>query len=191
VRPLVKNVHPQASGAFRRLNVVGQRRLNHNNSTTGTPQSASQQAPPKDDRIKLPINLLLGLALGTAVAGAIDYVLFFPEPAQKVLEMAQANDEVVNALGSPISRSYFWDGKVTADDAFIKLPVSGPNGAGIVSSRMVKDPATGQWDALMFIFHPKEGKLINLQPTREAAKEHLGPEAMAATAAAHGAQPDR
>lgn len=183
-QPIRNNAH-HANRSRNRLYSLRERRHAHTTNNTGIPQ-ASQQMPPKDNRTTLPINLLLGLVLGAAVAGAIDYVLFFPEPAEKIFELAQENQEVVAVLGSPITRSYFWDGKVTGDDAFIKLPVSGPNGAGIVTSRLVKDPKTGKWDPLMLIFHPKDGKLINLQPTKEAAQKHLGPDAMAATAAAHG-----
>lgn len=59
----------------------------------------------------------LGIALGYSAAGTADFVFSFPEPAQLTLDLAKSNHEVQQALGSPITRNWIWDGQVTESQA--------------------------------------------------------------------------
>jgi hypothetical protein len=54
-----------------------------------------------------------------------------------------------DAFGAPLNRDRFsfWEGNVTESGARVRIPVSGPNGAGILRAGAIVDP-DGKWHIL-------------------------------------------
>lgn len=138
-------------------------------------------------------NLAIGVPFGLTLCGAVNFLLEFPDPLPSFVEAANASDGVGQLIGTPITRSIFWNGKATRSQAVVSIPVSGPAGSGVLHGRAYRakgpseEPAA--WEIIALdVECSNSGKVVDIlgerAPLAEQGARNPNMEAMAAAMAA-------
>lgn len=107
-----------------------------------------------------------------AVAGTGAFVAFtssgFSDLKDEAVELAKASPEVVEVLGEPIEAGWPRNSSVNLSNgegrAELLLPLSGPNGSGVLAVEGTK-PKDGPWTFELLEFRPdNQQQTINLLP---------------------------
>lgn len=143
------------------------------------------------------MDLIVAVPFAVTLAGAVNFLMAFPDPLPSFVDAANASKGVEQLLGKPIQRSLFWNGKTTAEQAVVSIPVRGPRGNGILHGRAIRQqdpgrtpPASWQFIALDVECN-SSGKWVDilseLAPLNEAGVQSPALSAMAAAmASVHG-----
>ncbi len=100
----------------------------------------------------VPIGCLSGLVLFVAFVVSIALIVFSAMKSTDVykgaLTRAQAHPSVIEALGSPIKEGFLLSGSTNVNgasgEANLSIPISGPNGKGIIYVAATK--SLGRWN---------------------------------------------
>ena len=90
-----------------------------------------------------------GVPLGACLFGAAEFAFAFPDPLPSFLERASRNDEVAQALGTPLWRLPWWSGKVTGKEVSASVPVVGSRGWGTLRAKAYRFAAEKPWEAFV------------------------------------------
>jgi hypothetical protein len=110
--------------------------------------------------------LLFGVGVFTAITGVFG-ALKASEPYKVAVARAQADEKVVNALGTPISEGSFVSGKINTSggsgEADFTIPISGPKGKGTIY--VVATRSAGTWTySTLSVKIDSTGETIDLGP---------------------------
>lgn len=102
--------------------------------------------------------------------GMINGMMRSSEPYQTAMQRAQAQPQVVAALGEPIETGWFVQGNIstqgTQGSADLAIPLSGPRGKGVLY--VVGEQTAGQWHyEVMLVRVPGQAEAIELRLPQE------------------------
>ena len=115
----------------------------------------------------LVVCVLVAAIFGLGVFGAIFGMMKSSEPYKVALARAKANQQVISALGTPITEGFSTWGKVNIDgasgDADLSIPISGPKGKGTIYVTATK--SGGEWTySKLSVKVDSTGETIDLGP---------------------------
>jgi hypothetical protein len=91
---------------------------------------------------------IVGTLGGVVALGAYQLyslVTEWPEPCERMLQLAAANADVAKHTGLPLRRDQWWDGSVTSNTVVARVGLSGPTGKALLRGQAVKQPGTTDW----------------------------------------------
>lgn len=109
----------------------------------------------------------VGVPLAATLYGAMSFLLEFPEPLPSFLLAANSSEGVRQLLGTPLTRSLFWNGKASSSQAVVSIPVRGSHASGILRGRAVRPPGQGgrspAWQVITLdVERSEDGKLVDV-----------------------------
>lgn len=109
--------------------------------------------------------IILGIAGIGGIFFGVTKMIKNSTPYEYALEQAKENEDVINALGSPIDTYSIMEGNISLSnddgEADIKIPIEGPKGQGTVI--VVAKKYSGEWTyEELFVFIKETKEKINL-----------------------------
>merc|ERR1712166_357643 len=128
------------------------------------PLSASAKAAAKNPSwLELarshPGGVVIAGGVTATVIGAVSFLLEFPEPCQLAATQCSDRPEIIELIGAPYTRAWWWEGSVDqeAGRAQVQLELTGPKGSGVLYANVLKWPVDEGgdkvWQVLMLEFH--------------------------------------
>lgn len=113
------------------------------------------------------LGALVAAIFGLGVFGAVFGMMKSSEPYKVALERAKTNQQVISALGSPITEGFSTWGNINVNgasgEADLSIPISGPKGKGTVYVTGTK--SAGKWTySKMVVKIDSTGETIDLGP---------------------------
>jgi hypothetical protein len=115
-------------------------------NTENAPEGDANAASPEISSTRRAVEAILtALFLYFAYRG-YEWLSYWPEPLQFILDIAQLDPLVQTQIGEAVSASYFWTGNIREGDlASVVIPISGSKGKGSIYARAMLNGKSKEW----------------------------------------------